>query len=865
MKKFITPIKGLGYSLMIGAFCFNMQSCKIDHNPDQIQMLPKSFTDNIPEDMDPKWYDGDTTNGEIQEDVWDSNANWDGFSPKVAPATAPNILFILYDDTGFGAWSPYGGKIKMPTMDALAKDGLIYTQWHTTALCSPTRSTIMTGRNHHLNGMASITETADGFPGGNGRLPDNCMPFAELLQNSGYSTFWVGKNHNVPEVDVAPGGYRGSWPCQMGFDRFYGFLGGETNNWYPDLVEDNHFIEAPYTPQKGYHLSKDLTDQAIKMLRNQNASNPSKPWYMWYCPGANHAPHHCPDSSANKYRNEKTFAAGYRVYRKEVRANMIKLGILPDSTTVTALNFLDSTVANPSDYVTPWHKLTKKEKTLFIRMAEVYAGFSTYTDYQIGKIIDYLKESDQYENTIILYAADNGASGEGTPSGSVNENKFFNGYPDDIDENIKDTAVLGSVETYNHFPTGWAAAFSTPFKMFKRYSQFAGGTNDPLVITWPKYIKPNVNPKMNIRHQYHHSVDIVPTLIDAINHAVGGKRKFIKMPRNYQGVAQKPLSGESMFYTFHDTCKPETETNKEVQYYCMLGTRGVWKDGWKAVALHAPTSGKSGFDKDVWELYHVDEDRSESNNLAESNTEKLKELVDEWYKQAAINNVLPLDDRAAEDMFMVERPNPERPRKIYRYYPKTTAVPEGVAVNIRGRSYTIEATVTIENNTRGAIFAHGSRFGGHTMFIKDGELHYLYNFLGIESMTSDIKIDGILASGEYIFKAHFERDNEYVDETETGTSKGVLTLSVLDMDKNVISETSDSIYTQPAKFTLSGDGLCVGYDSADPITEYVDKDKVQARERGEFKHGEIKYVEVKVKGNPIFNRKAAAKRAMMRE
>jgi arylsulfatase A-like enzyme len=858
MKTFITPIKGLCYSLMIGAFCFNMQSCNNYATTLPEGKFPDSFTRNTPDDMD-KWYDGDTLNGEIEEDVRASIANWDGFSPKVAPATAPNILFILYDDTGFGAWSPYGGKIKMPTMDALAADGLIYTQWHTTALCSPTRSTIMTGRNHHLNGMASITETADGFPGANGRLPDNCMPFAELLQNSGYSTFWVGKNHNVPEVDVAPGGYRGSWPCQMGFDRFYGFLGGETNNWYPDLVEDNHFIEAPYTPEEGYHLSKDLTDQAIKMLRDQNASNPSKPWYMWFCPGANHAPHHCPDSSANVYRDEGTFAAGYDVYREDVLEEMVKLGVLPSTTTITALNFLDSVgVANPSDYVTPWVDLTDKEQALFIRMAEVYAGFSTYTDYKIGQIIDYLKESDQYENTIILYAADNGASGEGTPNGSVNENKFFNGYPDDIDENIEKLDVLGSRETYNHFPTGWAAAFSSPFKMFKRYSQFAGGTNDPLVITWPKYIQKD-EIEDNLRHQYHHSVDIIPTLIEAINSAVDDV-DFIAMPDTYQGVVQKPLSGKSMFYTFDNDLEPDAKTKKKVQYYCMLGTRGVWQNGWKAVALHAPTSGKSGFDKDVWELYHVDEDRSESNNLADSLPGKLDSLKDEWYKQAAINNVLPLDDRAAEEMFMVERPNPERPRKIYRYYPKTTAVPEGVAVNIRGRSYTIEATVTITDTTRGAIFAHGSRFGGHTMFIKDGELHYLYNFLGIEDMTSDVKIARKLVPGTYIFKAHFERDKDYDDTTNTGTSEGLLTLSaeVIDGSKIIYNNSSKIIHTQPAKFTLSGDGLCVGYDSADPIIQYVD-------DKGEFIGGRIKYVEVKVRGNPVLNREAAAKRAMLRE
>jgi arylsulfatase len=858
MKTFITPIKGLCYSLIIGAFCFNIQSCKpgaISHvlKGDLRDSLPKSFDENIPADMD-KWYDGILKNGEITEDVRQSTSNWTDFTPKVAPPEAPNILFVLFDDTGLGSWSPYGGSIKMPTMDALAKDGLIYTQWHTTALCSPTRSTIMTGRNHHLNGMASITETADGFPGANGRLPDNCMPFAELLQNNGYSTFWVGKNHNVPEVDVAPGGYRGSWPCQMGFDRFYGFLGGETNNWYPDLVSDNHFIEPPATPKEGYHLSADLTEQALKMLRNQNASNPNKPWYMWFCPGANHAPHHCPDSSANVYRNEKTFIAGYNVYRKVVLKRMVAKGILPSETTVTALNFLPSGTSNPLDTVPLWEDLSEDKKKLFIRMAEVYAGFSTYTDYQIGKIVDYLKESGQYDNTIILYAADNGASGEGTPEGSVNENKFFNGYPEDIEQNIRDTAVLGSMETYNHFPTGWAAAFSSPFKMFKRYSQFAGGTNDPLVISWPKHIKPNKeDSKMNIRHQYHHSVDIVPTLIEAINHYVEDPRLKIKMPETYQGVVQKPLSGKSMFYTFDSDWAPNDSTQKEVQYYSMLGTRGIWKDGWKAVWFHAPTSGARNFSLDSVELYHVDIDRSESRNVAKLHPKLLKELQDEWYKQAAINNVLPLDDRLPSELFMVERPNSEPPRDQYRYYPKTTAVPEGVAVNIRGRSYKIKATVSVTDTTKGAIFAHGSRFGGHTMYIKGGRLHYLYNFLGIEDKQYEVStnISG-LTPGEHIFTAAFVRDTLYSDAT--GTSQGLLTLFV-DGEPKVARQ----IQTQPAKFTLSGDGLCVGYDSADPITsEYED-------EKGEFMNGRIKYVDISVQGAVFINPKAADRRMMLRE
>ena len=771
----------------------------------------------------------DEFKGKIALDIRDSEADWSAFTPKSAPEGAPNILFILYDDTGLGAWSPYGGRIHMPTLDRLAANGLTYTQWHTTALCSPTRSTILTGRNHHLNGMASITETADGFPGSNGRVPDDCAPFAEIMRDNGWSTFWVGKNHNVPEQDVAPGGSRAEWPNSIGFDRYYGFIGGETNNWYPDLVEDNHFTEAPATPEEGYHLSKDLADKALEMLRNQNATNPSKPWYMWYCPGANHAPHHSPKEYADKYKG--MFDDGYDAYRDWVVKRMKEKGIIPENTEMVGFNPIPENMANPGDYVRPWEELNDDEKKLFSRMAEVYAGFSEYTDVQVGRVIDYLEESGQLDNTIVLYAADNGASGEGSPNGSVNENKFFNGYPDELEENLKYLDVLGGPETYNHFPTGWAAAFSAPFKMFKRYSQFAGGTNDPLIIHWPKGIKA----KGEIRHQYHHSVDIVPTLLEVCG---------VEMPEVYKGVEQTPLSGVSMAYTFD--AEPDAPTHKEVQYYCMLGTRGIWKDGWKASAIHAPLTGKGHFDDDVWELYHVAEDRSESINLADEYPEKLQELIDTWFEEAEKNKVLPLDDRSAAEILTIERPSQEPPRDRYIYYPHTAPVPEGVAVNIRGRSYKILANVDLEKNASGVLFAHGSRFGGHSLFIKDNKLYYSYNFLGIKPEQVLVS-NAALKPGKHTLGLEFtkERNGEY-GETY-GTAK-------LYIDDKVVDE--KEIKTQPAKFTLSGDGLCVGYDSGDAVSDLY-------KTPGEFKGGKIQFVGVTVEGTPYVDLEAEAKRVMM--
>jgi len=749
--------------------------------------------------------------GVIKLDIRDSKPDWEPFMPPKAPKNAPNVLIILYDDTGQAAWSPYGGKINMPTLQKLADNGLTYSQWHTTALCSPTRSTFLTGRNHHLNGMSCITEGANGFPGWSGRVPEECMSIGHMLQENGYSTFWLGKEHNVPEQDICAGGPKSEWPVQKGFERFYGFIGGETNQWYPDLVEDNKFIDQPYSPEEGYHLSKDLVDQAMQMIRDQKASNPSKPWFMWLCPGANHAPHHAPKEYIDKYKGK--FDEGYDAYRKWVLPRMIEKGVLPKGTALTPFNPLPEDVANPGDMVREWDKLKPDEKKLFSRMAEVYAGFSEYTDAQIGRLIDYLEESKQLENTIVFYCSDNGASGEGSPNGSVNENKFFNNYPDELSENLKYLDVLGGPETYNHYPTGWAAAFSTPYQMFKRYSEYCGGTCCPMVISWPKGIKA----KGEVRNQYHHSVDVVPTILECIG---------IEMPKTFRGVEQWPLSGVSMRYSFD--AKPDAPTKKKRQYYAMLGTRGMWEDGWKAAALHAPLTSKGHFDKDEWELYHVDKDRSESKNVAKEHPDKLKALIKAWDEEAEKNLVLPLDDRSAAELLGVERPTTEPPRERYIYYPDTSPVPEGVAVNVRGRSYKIIADVEIKDKCEGVIFAHGSRFGGHALFIKDMQVHYVYNFLGIKPEQK--LASKALKPGKYTLGMEFIREKA----GEHGESLGKATLYV---NEEVAAQ--GNMKTQFGKFTLSGDGLCIGRDSGDSVSE-------EYKSPGTFKNGKILGVGVTV-------------------
>ena len=733
--------------------------------------------------------------GVINVDVRDSVPDWTPYESPKAPEGAPNVLIVLYDDTGLAAWSPFGGKINMPTLQKLADNGLMYGQWHTTALCSPTRSTFLTGRNHHQNGCSCITEGAIGFPGGNAHVPPSCAPLAKVMQLNGYNTYWLGKNHNVPVDQLALGGPKDSWPLNNGWDRFYGFFGGETNQYYPTLMSDSHQVEPPALPEEGYHLSQDLADQAIQMLRDARQTNPSRPFFMWFCPGANHAPHQVAKEWSDKYTGQ--FDDGYEAYREWVLPRMVGKGLLPEGTTLTPINPLGDASQNPLDDVRPWASLNADEKKLFARLAEVYAGFSEYTDHQVGRVIEFLENTGQLENTIVIYAADNGASGEGSPSGSVNENKFFNGWPDELAENMKLYDELGSPNTYEHYPTGWATAFSTPFKMFKRYS-YSGGTCDPLVISWPKGMAESV--RGGVRTQYHHSTDIVPTILDCCG---------LTFPAQVNGVDQTPLPGVSMRYTFGADAAA-APTTKKIQYYAMLGTRGLWQDGWKVVTQHGPTSGVGHFDQDVWELYHVDSDRSESHDLASENPEKLKNMIEMWFNEAGKYEVLPLDDRTAAQILNDPRPTSEPPRDTYLYFPHTAEVPEAEAVSVRGRSYKILANVDLADaKAEGVVFAHGSRFGGHSLFVKGGKLWYVYNFLGIPP-EQQIVSSVTLKPGKQTLGVEFVRE----EGGEHGESLGTATLYVDDQPVG-----SAKIRTQPGTFMLSGDGLCVGRDSGDPVSK----------------------------------------------
>jgi arylsulfatase A-like enzyme len=767
--------------------------------------------------------------GTINLDVRDSTPDWEPYEPPKAPEGAPNVLIVLYDDTGLAAWSPFGGRIQMPTLERLADNGLMYSQWHTTALCSPTRSCFLTGRNHHQNGMACITEGSIGYPGSTGHIPPECGTLAEVMRKNGWSTFWLGKNHDVPVEEIHAGASKERWPLHQGWDRFYGFIGGETNQWYPTLIDDNHAIDQPYQPEEGYHLSKDLADQGIQMIRDLKASSPSRPFFMWFCPGANHAPHHVATEWADKYKGQ--FDDGYEAYREWALSRMIEKGIFPEGTELSAMNPMPDGTYSPLDYVRPWDSLSDDEKKLFARMAEVFAGFSEYTDHQVGRIVDYLEESGQLDNTVILYCADNGASGEGSPNGSVNENKFFNGWPDSMEENLAHLEDLGSPNTYNHYPTGWAFAFSTPFRMFKRYSH-QGGVCDPMVIHWPAGIKA----RGEVRHQYHHAIDVVPTILECCG---------LEFPDTLNGHEQVPLPGVSMRYSFDDADAP---TKKERQYYAMLGTRGIWEQGWKAVSVHGPTSGIGKFDQDEWQLFHTDGDRSEAHDLANDEPDRLKHLIEAWFEEAEKFDVLPLDDRLPVEILNDPRPQPEEPRETYMYYPGTAEVPESVAVNTRGRSFKILADVEITSpDAEGVIFAHGSRFGGHALFVKDGKLWYVYNFLGIPPEQQ--LVSEKLELGKYILGMEFVKESVGEHGEQHGTAK-------LYVDEDVVAE--GPLRTQIGPFTLCGDGLCVGRDSGDAVsTEY----KAPAT----FKGGTIIQVEVSVGDDQYLDLEKEAHAVLARE
>ncbi|MCP2314938.1 arylsulfatase [Nocardia amikacinitolerans] len=737
--------------------------------------------------------------GKIALDIRDSEPDWGPFAAPTAPEGAPNVLYLVWDDIGIATWDCFGGLVEMPNMTRIAERGVRLSQFHTTALCSPTRASLLTGRNATSVGMATIEEFTDGFPNCSGRIPFETALLSEVLAERGWNTYCVGKWHLTPLEESNLAATKRHWPLGRGFERFYGFMGGETDQWYPELIYDNHTTAPPATPEEGYHLSKDIADKTIEFIRDAKVIAPDKPWFSYVCPGAGHAPHHVFAEWADRYAGR--FDMGYEAYRDIVLENQKRMGIVPPDTEMSPVNpYLGAKGPNGEpwpllDTVRPWDSLNAEEKRLFARMAEVFAGFLSYTDDQIGRILDYLEESGQLDNTIIVVISDNGASGEGGPNGSVNEVKFFNGYIDTVEESMRFYDQLGGPQTYNHYPIGWAMAFNTPYKLYKRYASHEGGIADPAIISWPNGIRAHGT----VCDSYVNVCDVTPTVYDLLG---------ITPPDTVRGIPQRPLEGVSFKAALQD---PAAETGKDTQFYTMLGTRGIWHRGWFANTVHAATpSGWSHFDQDRWELYHIEEDRSQNRDLAAENPGKLEELKALWFSEAAKYNGLPLADLNILETLNRWRPYLVADRTNFTYYPGTAEVGIGAGVEIRGQSYSVLAEVTVDSPAaEGVLFKQGAGHGGHVLFVKDGRLHYLYNFMGEDEQW--VSAPDSLPLGNHLFGVRYERTGT-VDGSHTPL--GEVSLYI---DDAVVASRS-GMRTHPGTFGLAGGGIGVGRNGGQSVS-----------------------------------------------
>jgi len=662
--------------------------------------------------------------------------------PLRAKQGAPNVLIIVLDDTGYGQLGCYGSPIATPNLDALAAGGLLYTNMHTTALCSPSRSCIITGRNHHANATAAINEIATGYPGYNGQIPFENGFLSEMLLAHGYSTYMIGKYHLLPSEFESAAGPFDRWPLGRGFERFYGFLGGDTSQWTPDLVYDNHQVEPPRTPEEGYHLTEDLADKAIEFIADAKQIAPHKPFYLHFCTGATHAPHHVPKEWADRYAGQ--FDDGWDAYRERVLARQKELGVMP----------ADAELSRHDPDVPAWDSLSSEARRLAARMMEVYAGFLSHTDHHIGRLLDFLKEAGEFDNTLIVLVSDNGASSEGGPTGTTNELQFFNNAPEPFADSLAAIDELGGPATFNHYPWGWTWAGNTPFRRWKRET-YRGGTTDPFLLHWTAGIRA----RGEVRTQYAHVIDILPTVLDALG---------VGAPAAIRGVTQSPVNGVSFAHTFDDPAAP---TRHHTQYFEMFGHRAIDHDGWRAVCpwpgpsfaeagpgrpFGAPLTAKDLTDLDAhhWELYHIAEDPSENRNLAGEHGDRLIEMISLWYVEAGRYNVLPIDGSGFIRV-MAERPGVAEPRDQYIYRPGTQTVPYFAGPKVVNRPHAITADVDIPpGGAEGVLICQGTCVGGWTFYIQDGRLHFAHNY--VRRATYTVSSPDPLPAGRHQLRFEFE-------------------------------------------------------------------------------------------------------------
>ena len=662
-----------------------------------------------------------------------------------APDGAPNVIIVLIDDLGFGAPSTFGGPIRTPTIDALAKNGLLYTNFHTTALCSPTRAALKAGRNHHTVNMGFITEMATSFPGSTGQIPNATAPLAEILRLNGYSTAAFGKWHETAVWEANVSGPSDRWPTRQGFDKFYGFVGGETNQWAPFLFHGVTAVELPNDPN--YHFMTDMTDKAVSWIKYQHALTPDKPFFVYFAPGATHAPHHVPKEWIAKWKGK--FDQGWDKVREDTLARQIQMGIVPPGTAL----------APKPPAIKDWDKLTDDERRLFARQAEVFAAFVDYTDHEIGRMLQAVAATGEGDNTLVIYiAGDNGTSGEGGANGMFNEYTYFNGVPEKVEDMLKRIDQWGGPETYPHMASGWAVAFNAPFGWMKQIASDFGGTRNGMVVHWPKGIQAT----NQIRTQFGHVIDIAPTILEAAR---------LPEPKVVNGTPQIPMEGVSLVYSFDDAAAKERHTT---QYFEIAGNRAIYHEGWYARTVHkAPWEAKPRRtleDDSGWELYDVRADFSLSNDLASANPAKLVELKSLFLAEAAKYHVLPMDDRVFErlDPGLVGRPDLMAGRTSLTLAEGMAGMLEGVFINVKNRSKTITAELDVPDaGANGTVLAQGGRFGGWALYVKDGVPAYDYNFLGLQ--RTSIAASKPLAPGKATVRFDFAYDGGGPGKGGTGT------------------------------------------------------------------------------------------------
>ncbi|MCD6597993.1 MAG: arylsulfatase [Bacteroidales bacterium] len=698
-----------------------------------------------------------------------------------APKDAPNVVIVLIDDLGIGATSTFGGPIKTPTMDKLASNGLRYNNFHTTALCSPTRMAIKTGRNHHTCNTGSIMETATAYPGNTGALPNSVAPLAEMLRLNGYSTGAFGKWHETAAWETSVSGPFDRWPTHQGFDKFYGFIGGETDQWAPLIYDGTKKINPPKL--ENYHFTTDMTNQAINWVKAQQSMTPDKPFFIYFATGAVHAPHHVSKEWSDKYKGQ--FDKGWDAIREETVAKMKSMGIIPENTNLAP---------KPKD-IKDWDKLTNDERKLFARQAEVFAGFMEMTDYEVGRLMDAIEEIDELDNTLFIFVAgDNGTSAEGGFVGMYNEMTYFNGVEEKVEDLIPLMDDWGLENTFPHMSAGWAVAFDAPFKWTKQVASDFGGTRNGMIIHYPDGIKE----KNGLRTQFSHVIDIAPTVLE-----IAG----LPEPKVVNGVPQTPIEGTSLVYSFNDASAAERHT---IQYFEMFGNRAIYNNGWFARTIHrAPweTTNLPALETDVWDLYHVAEDFSLTKNLASEYPEKLEEMKSLFMWQAEKYHVLPIDDRTIErtNAAIAGRPDLLGDRKSLTLYEGMEGMMENTFMNIKNKSFSITAELNIpKGGANGVILAQGGRFGGWSVYMKKGKPEFTYNFLGLERyvISSPKKLD----EGPVTLKFDFVYDGD-------GLGKGGTTTIYVD-GKSVANGRVEK--TQP--FIFSADETAdVGLDNQTPV------------------------------------------------